>query len=145
MIHRIVDVFVGIERTKEYVMTFSDAEEFKQNSADWDAAIKELNIIEEALNSLFEDEQFTASSPSYLHDIADLKDLIAQSDVDSDAFEVLDLITNKLVLLDNDLKNVVHSSNINMGSAIETELMKYFYLGDKKSVGFLKKLNKEMY
>ncbi len=146
MAHCIVDVFVGIERTKEYVMPFSDEEEFNQSSADYDAAIRELNIIREALNRLLEDEQFTAASSAYLRNIVDLRDLIAESDVDRvGTLEVWDLITNKLVLLDNDLKNVVHSSNINMGTVIETELRKYFQLDDKKSVGFLKKLNREMY
>ena len=139
----IVDVFVAIAKTKAYVRPFSNEVEFRQSSSDWDAAVKKLNIIEETLNILLEDVQFNATS--YLHNIVDLRDVIVHSDFGNDTFEVWDLITQKLVLLDNDLKNIVYSSNITMGPAIETELMKYFQLDNKKSVGFLKKLNREMY
>ncbi len=144
--HCIVDVFVAISKTKECVRSFSNEDEFRQSSSKWGAAIRELKRIEEALNRLLEDEQFTATSSAYLRNIVDLRDLIAESDVDRvGTLEVWDLITHKLVLLDNDLKNVLHTSNINMGTAIETELMKYFQLNDQNTVGFLKKLNREMY
>ena len=141
----IVNVFVAISKMKECVRLFSNEDEFRQSSSKWDAAIRELKVIEEALKSLLEDEQFTATSSTYLRNIVDVRDLIVHNDFGTDAFEVWDLIANKLALLDDDLKNVVHSSNISMGTAIETEIIKYFQLDDKKTIGFLKKLNKEMY
>ena len=141
----IVDVFVAISKTKEYARPFSDAEEFRQSSSDRDAAIRQLKIIEEALNIVLEDEQFNTSSSGYISNIVDLRNVIARSDFGTDALEVWDVITNRLALLDNDLKNVLHASNIHMGTAIEAELMTYFQLDDKKTVAFLKKLNREIY
>ncbi len=141
----IVDVFVAISKAKECVRLFSDENELRQSSSNRDAVIRQIKIIGEALNRLLEDEQFSATSSSCLHNIVDVRDLIVHGDFGSDTFEVWEIITNKLVLLDNDLKNVVHTSNINIGSAIEAELMKYFHLDDKKTAGILKKLNREMY
>ena len=92
-----------------------------------------------------EDEQFNALLSSYFSNIVDLRNTIAHSYFTNDTFEVWDLIINRLVLLDDDLKNVLHSLNIRMGTAIEAGIMKYFKLDDKNTVGFLKKLNREMY
>jgi uncharacterized protein with HEPN domain len=141
----IVDIFVAISKTKEYVAPFNDEEEFRHSSLHWDATIRQLEIIGEALNKLLEDDQFNASSPSYFRKIVNFRNVIAHSYFGIDALEVWDVITNKLILLDNDLKNVVHTSNINIAAAIEAEIIEYFQLVDKKTVGFLKKLNKEMY
>ncbi len=138
----IVDVFVAISKTKECVRPFINV---KQSSSGHDASIKQIKVIEEALNRLLEDEQFNATSSSYLRKIVDFRDSIVHSDFGSDTFKLWDLITNRLTLLDNDLKNVVHTSNINISSAIETEIMKYFQLDNQNTVGFLKKLNREIY
>ena len=45
------------------------------------------------------------------------------------------------------LRNIIDLRDIIVHSdfAIETEIMKYFKLDDQKTVGFLKKLNREMY
>ena len=141
----IVDLFVAISKTKECVRPFNNEEAFRQSRSHWDASIRQLKNIEGALNRLLEDEQFNANSSSYLRNIIDFRDIIVHSDFGNDIFEILDLSTNRLDLLDNDLKNVVHSSNINMSTAIEAEIMEYFKLDDKNTVWFLKKLNREIY
>ena len=54
----IVDVFVAIVKTKEYVEPFDDEDEFRHSSLHWDASIRQLEVIGEALNHLLDDEYF---------------------------------------------------------------------------------------
>ena len=62
----IVDVFIAIEKIREYTQHFNNPSDFKHSSLHWDASMRQLEIIGEALNKLLKDEKFNSLAPSYI-------------------------------------------------------------------------------
>ena len=48
----IVDIFIAILKSKEYTKEFSNASEFKWSMLEWDATLRQLEIIGEAVKNL---------------------------------------------------------------------------------------------
>ena len=136
----IVDIFVAIVKTKEYIAPFDDVEEFRHSSLHWDATIRKLEIIGEALNTLLEDEYFASISPRYFRKIVNFRNVIAHGYFGIDSEEVWDVVSHKLILLNDDLKDIIQGSTIDLTYAIETEINEYIILDDHKIVEFLKTL-----
>ncbi len=134
----IVDIFVAITKIKEYIEPFDDEDGFRHSSLHWDASIRQLEVIGEALNNLLEDEYFASISPKYFRKIVNFRNVIAHGYFGIDTEEVWDVISNKLILLNNDLHNVVNNADIDLVYAIETTIDEYIALNDKLIVNYLK-------
>ena len=135
----IVDIFVAIEKTKEYIKGFDDKEEFRQDSLHWDATIRQLEIIGEALNKLLENESFSKLSPKYFRKIVNFRNVIAHGYFGIDIDEVWNVLTQKLDMLNDDLKEIVQN-NIDLSTAIKSEINEYEKLKDFTIVNFLKSI-----
>ncbi len=72
----IVDIFVAMEKIKNYLVGFDTPEELQQNSLHWDAIMRQLEIIGEALNKLLEDQEFKALSPDYFRKVVNFRNVI---------------------------------------------------------------------
>ncbi len=138
----IVDVFVAIKKIEEYIKDFDDKEEFRQDSLYWDATIRQLEIIGEALNKLLDDETFNQLSPKYFRKIVNFRNVIAHGYFGIDVDEVWDVLTDKLKLLYTDLENIV-KCRIDLSEAIASEIVQYQKLNDMKIVSFLNFLQKK--
>ena len=134
----IVDVFVAIVKIQEYIEPFDDEDEFRHSSLHWDASIRQLEVIGEALNHLLEDEYFASVSPKYFRKIVNFRNVIAHGYFGIDTEEVWDVICNKLILLDTDLQEVVHSEKIDLSLALEKTMNEYTVLNDKTIINYLK-------
>ena len=134
----IVDVFVAIVKIQEYIEPFDDEDEFRHSSLHWDASIRQLEVIGEALNHLLEDEYFASVSPKYFRKIVNFRNVIAHGYFGIDTEEVWDVICNKLILLDTDLQEVVHSEKIDLSLALEKTMNEYTVLNDKTIMNYLK-------
>ena len=99
----IVDIFVAIQKIKLYTKDFHDEEELRYSSLHWDATIRELEVIGEALNTLLDDEYFCSLSPSYFRKVVNFRNVIAHGYFGIDASEVWNVISHKLELLEDDL------------------------------------------
>jgi uncharacterized protein with HEPN domain len=113
----IVDIFVSIVKINDYTKVFENPNEFQHSSLHWDATMRQLEIIGEALNKLLEDEKFKSLAPSYFRKIVNFRNTIAHGYFGIDLDEVWNIITNKLEILNNDLKNLV-KDNIDISDAI---------------------------
>ncbi len=69
----ILDVFVAIQQIKRYIRPFDDMEAFRHSSLHWDAVIRQLEIIGEALNKLLDEEPFHESAPAYFRKIVNFR------------------------------------------------------------------------
>jgi len=136
----IVDIFVAIKKIQDYIKEFDDKEEFRQDSLHWDATIRQLEIIGEALNKLLEDENFNLASPKYFRKIVNFRNVITHGYFGIDLDEVWNVLTEKLDILYDDLMNIV-KGNIDISLAIESEINEYKNLKNLKIVDFLKQLN----
>ena len=132
----IVDIFVSIEKIKEYTSSFNNPNDLLHSSLHWDATIRQLEIIGEALNKLLENDKFATQSPKYFRKVVNFRNNIVHGYFGIDTDEVWNVITVHLDLLQNDIKNII-KNNIDIGEAIESEIEEYKKLNDVKIVKFL--------
>ncbi|MEA2019960.1 MAG: HepT-like ribonuclease domain-containing protein [Campylobacterota bacterium] len=135
----IVDIFVAIEKTKEYTQPFSNPNDFQHSSLHWDASMRQLEIIGEALNKLLEDEKFNLLAPSYFRKVVNFRNSIVHGYFGIDLDEVWNIITEKLEILRIDLFIIV-KDNINLEEAILCEIEEYKSLNDINIVKYLMQL-----
>ena len=112
----IVDVFVSLERIRLYTIDFESADSFKHSNLHWDATIRQLEILGEALNHLLNDEKFSSYAPKYFRKIVNFRNVIVHEYFGIDEEEVWDVVTNKLMLLNVDMKVIV--KEIDISSAV---------------------------
>ncbi len=135
----IVDIFVAIEKLKEYTQPFSNSNDFQHSSLHWDASMRQLEIIGEALNKLLEDDKFNSLAPSYFRKIVNFRNSIIHGYFGIDLDEVWNIITEKLEILKDDLTLIV-KDNINLEEAILSEIEEYKSLNDINIVKYLMQL-----
>lgn len=132
----IVDIFVSIEKIKEYTSPFNNPNDLLHSSLHWDATIRQLEIIGEALNKLLEDEKFNTRSPLYFRKVVNFRNNIIHGYFGIDIDEVWNVITFHLDILENDLKSII-MDNINIQDAIESVIDEYKKINDVKIVKYL--------
>jgi len=120
----LVDTLIAIEKVKNYTKEFTSADDLKYDELHWDATIRELEIIGEALNNLLKDTEFTSVSPDYFRKIVNFRNAIAHGYFGIVEEEVWDIITEKLDILKNDLLNVI-KNNFDITEAIQSEVYKH--------------------
>jgi len=121
----IVDIFVAIEKIKEYTSSFKSADDFAYSSLHWDASIRQLEIIGEALNKLLEDDNFNSMAPKYFRRVVNFRNHIVHGYFGIDTDEVWNIITQKLQILNNDLTQIIKESDIDLSQAILSEIEEY--------------------
>jgi len=132
----IVDIFVAIEKIKEYSNPFTNPSDFQHSSLHWDASMRQLEIIGEALNKLLEDEKFNLLAPNYFRKVVNFRNSIIHGYFGIDLEEVWNIITEKLEVLRVDLLLIV-KDNINLEEAILCEIEEYKELNDINIVKYL--------
>ena len=135
----IVDVLVAIQKIKEYIKPFDNPNDFQYSSLHWDASIRQLEIIGEALNRLLENENFNSLSPKYFRKIVNFRNAIVHGYFGIDLEEVWNIITQKLDILEIDLLQIVEK-NIDLTEAISFSIEEYQSLNDVMIVKYLMKI-----
>jgi len=110
----IVDIFVALEKIRQYSIDFDDADAFRHSSLHWDASIRQLEILGESLNYLLDNELFSSHAPKYFRKIVNFRNVIVHEYFGIDEDEVWDVVTNKLSLLDQDMKMIIRQIDISM-------------------------------
>lgn len=110
----IVDVFVALEKIRLYTYEFDCADGFRHSSLHWDATIRQLEILGEALNHLLNDEIFSSYAPKYFRKIVNFRNVIVHEYFGIDEEEVWDVVNNKLMMLSDDMKIIVKEIDITL-------------------------------
>jgi len=134
----IVDVFVSIEKIKSYTKNFTCGDDLLHNEINWDATLRNLEIIGEALNNLLQDEKFVTLSPKYFRKVVNFRNLVSHGYFGISQEEVWNVVTDKLHLLEEDMKQIINK-NFDLSIAIEQELPKQM---NPEIVKYLNKLKK---
>jgi uncharacterized protein with HEPN domain len=132
----IVDVLVAIEKVKEYTKPFCNSSDFQHSSLHWDASMRQLEIIGEALNKLLDNEKFNSLAPRYFRKVVNFRNTIVHEYFGIDIDEVWNIISQKLTILKLDLLKIV-KENIDLTEAISYEIEEYKKLNDIKIVKYL--------
>jgi uncharacterized protein with HEPN domain len=111
----IVDIYIAINKIQRYTQKFTSAEELKWSELEWDATIRELEIIGEATNKLIKLE--VLKNDKY-RKIVDFRNIIAHGYFGIDEDEVWSVIKDKLTLFFLELQNLVTEKNIDIKDAI---------------------------
>lgn len=128
----IVDIFIAINKIQRYTQKFTNAEDFKWSELEWDATIRELEIIGEATNNLIKSQ--ILENHKY-RKIVDFRNVIIHGYFGIDEDEVWSVIQDKLTSFFNDLKDIVEEQNINIEDAISYAIDENFR--NKELVEFL--------
>jgi uncharacterized protein with HEPN domain len=112
----IVDIFIASNKISRYIINFNNADSFLWSELEWDARLRELQIIGEATNKLLiagiiEDKSFRR--------IVDFRNLIIHGYFGIDEEEVWGVATDKLPLFIDELREIVKEKNICLDEAIK--------------------------
>jgi uncharacterized protein with HEPN domain len=110
-----IDIFIAIYKIELYTSKFENGEELLDSMLEWDATIRELEIIGEATNWLIKLE--VLENKQY-RKIVDFRNIILHGYFGIDEEEVWSVVTNKLSLFQQELKNIIIEKNIFINSAI---------------------------
>jgi len=106
---------------------------------EWDATIRELEIIGEAINSLI--KMGVLENKEY-RKIVDFRNIIIHGYFGIDEFEVWSVIKNKLSKLEQKLKDIIKKKNYKIDMALESA--KTENIKNSKIITFLDDLSKEL-
>ena len=127
------DILISILKIEEYIKDFQNAEELKFDPKSWDATIRELEIIGEAIKNLIKLNVCNEKK----REIVDFRNIIVHHYFGIDEEIVWDILTNHL-----------HNLKINILAKINNlknrkELFDLF-IEDNKNINFLKERLKEL-
>jgi len=135
----LLDIFIAIDKIKRYCKNFNNIEDLKYSEIAWDATIRELEIIGEAIKILIKNEVINAKD---YRKIVDFRNLIVHKYFGINEEIVWDVIVNKLPILYTNLLDLVKKSDIDLESSIKLfkkEFEKYPLI-----IKFLDNLSKEL-
>lgn len=133
----VVDIFVAVEKIKEYIKPFENENDFRHSSLHWDATIRQLEIIGEALNNLLDDEYFDSLSPKYFRKVVNFRNTISHGYFGIDLDEVWNVIHQHLDILVDDLSKIVKDNKLDIGDAIRSSINEYTALNDVLIINYL--------
>jgi uncharacterized protein with HEPN domain len=112
----IVDIFIAYDKIERYTSKFNSANELLWSELEWDATMRELEIIGEATNYLIKLE--ILDNKKY-RKIVDFRNIIIHAYFGIDENEVWEVIKNKIHLFIKDLELIVVEKNIYLNDALE--------------------------
>lgn len=111
----VVDIFIAIDKIQRYTKKFNNADEFKWSELEWDATLRELEIIGEATNRLIKLE--VLENQKY-RKIVDFRNIIIHGYFGIDEDEVWSVLKDKLKPFLSELKEIIIEKNIDIKDAI---------------------------
>lgn len=112
----IIDIFIAHNKISRYTSKFNSADELLWSELEWDATMRELEIIGEATNTLIKLETLDNNK---FRKIVDFRNIIIHGYFGIDESEVWDVIQNKISFFIKDLELIIKDKNIYLNDAIE--------------------------
>lgn len=112
----IIDIFIAHNKISRYTSKFNTADELLWSELEWDATMRELEIIGEATNYLIKLETLDNNK---FRKIVDFRNIIIHGYFGIDENEVWDVIQNKINFFIKDLELIIEDKNIYLGDALE--------------------------
>ena len=135
----LLDIFIAIDKIKRYSKYFNNYQDFLYSDLEWDATIRELEIIGEATNELLKMEVLGREHRK----IVDFRNTIIHGYFGIKEDIVWEVIKSKIPKLKFDLLEVVSENNIDLNEVIEKNLTDKKI--SKKTIFFLNELKSEVF
>jgi len=110
----LVDIFIAADKISRYIEKFANAEAFLHSELEWDATIRELEIIGEATNKLLQENML---APQYRM-IVDFRNQIVHGYFGIDEQIVWEVATTLLNEFTSTLHQMVQEKKIDLTEAI---------------------------
>lgn len=110
-----IDILIANNKIERYTKEFHKAEELYWSELEWDATIRELEIIGEATNKLI---KYGFLPNEKYRKIVDFRNIIVHGYFGIDKDEVWEVIKNKLPIFIDELIGYIKEKNINMNEAL---------------------------
>jgi len=130
----IVDILIATDKIKRYTKEFTNAKDFLHSELEWDAVIRELEIIGEATNKLLKMDALD----SQYRMIVDFRNQIVHGYFGIDENIVWEVVTELLDNFIDSLYTLVDKENLNLSDAISCAKDDHHY--NKKTLKFLEQL-----
>lgn len=134
----IVDIFIAMDKIHRYTEQFRNAQELLDSELEWDATIRELEIIGEATNYLLKANQIDGK----YRRIVDFRNQIIHGYFGIDENIVFDVIRNKIPRYFEDLVELSRQQKIDVLDAIKGA--KKENLANKNVIDFLNQLDERI-
>lgn len=134
----IIDIFIAANKLTRYTIKFINSEEFLHSEIEWDATIRELQLIGDAINALLQEEILDSS----YRRIVDFRNQIVHGYFGIDHDIVWDVIQNKIPKLIIDITDTIKKLNIDTTTAIESAIIENSY--NKTITKYLLQLKAEL-
>jgi len=139
----VLDIFISIFKIKAYSSSFLSAQDLLHDSLHWDATIRQLEIIGEAIKNLLQIKQFHQSSPKYFRQIIDFRNIVTHGYFGINEEEVWNVLQDKIDPLYNDLKKITIKI-YTLDEAFDTTINYDLKDRDENLKIYLKNLQKEL-
>lgn len=140
----VVDIFTAIYKIRQYTIQFENGEALRCNSLHWDATIRELELIGEALNHIEKSGTISSVLPKYFKKIVAFRNVIVHAYFGIDSEEVWNIVVEKLEVLFQDLSNLCIGTKLDLSEVIVSEIIEYDKFGDNGMVEYLKDLETKL-
>jgi uncharacterized protein with HEPN domain len=131
----LVDIFIAADKISRYIEKFENAEAFLHSELEWDATIRELEIIGEATNKLLQENML---APHYRM-IVDFRNQIAHGYFGIDEQIVWEVATALLDDFTSMLHKMIQEKKIDLSEAIRCAEEDHHY--NSATVAFLKTIS----
>ena len=132
----VVDILIAADKVKRYTANFDNAESFLHSELEWDAVIRELEIIGEATKNLLKNDFIDKQYQS----IVDFRNHIVHGYFGVDENIVWEVVIDLLEPFTQKLLNVVKQKNLDIGEAVSRAKEDYSF--SVRTVTFLEQLGK---
>ena len=106
--HFMIDILITIDKIKRNIREFKTVEEFASNEQAFDAIMRELEVIGEAVKYIIQNREIPPQMGTELRKVVDFRNIIAHEYFGIDAEIIWDIIKNKLP----ELKKTLQSFNL---------------------------------
>jgi uncharacterized protein with HEPN domain len=119
----LLDILIAHDRVKRYIAPFDNAQSLLHSELEWDATIRELEVIGEATRKLLKADLIEKE----YQDIVDFRNHIVHGYFGIDEQIVWEVATNLLDEFINKIVSVIQSGRLEMDKAITSAQKDYHY------------------
>ncbi len=119
----LVDIFIAADKISRYTQSFSDARSFLYSEMEWDATIRELEVIGEATKHLLQNEVIDSGYKI----IVDFRNHIVHAYFGIDEQIVWEVVNQFLEQFVNELHFLITEQGIDLTEAVERAKEDYYY------------------
>ena len=132
----LLDILIAVDKVKRYTRNFDNAQSFLYSELEWDAVIRELEIVGEATKNLLKQNCID----SQYQIIVDFRNHIAHGYFGIDENIVWDVVNVLLDQFTSELHTIIKENTLDMSLTIKSAKDDYSY--SSKTIEFLNKLSK---